>query len=1163
MIKENTVPLSKKYEDTQANVLQRRAATPESSVWVGASAGSGKTKVLTDRILRLLLPSAVNFLGASPHKILGLTFTKAGASEMALRINQRLSEWAVTPLEDLNKDLKDLLGIEASKEQIIAARQLFARVVDTPGGLKIMTIHSFCQSVLGRFPLEADLPPNFKALEEKESDIFLKRATDKVFLQSSQEKGSPLAQALYHIASTQNDQQFKEILKKLISERRQLHQILKDNFGIEGLYTALCQSLDIPAGTSAEEIISNFCILEPRDEEALRHACGVLARSTGKNDKELALDIQKFLDTPMTQRSAAFYAYRDAMLTTKKELYKNYCVKKIRDEYPEVEVTLRTEATRILELHDNLKSVQCAETTRDLFLIGQEILSAYEALKFDNSALDYDDLILKTLDLLQGNTHKLTSLKNNNAWVRYKLDQGIDHILVDEAQDTNPEQWEIIQALCDDFFDGSGAQDNLRTLFVVGDEKQSIFKFQRASPEKFKEMKSWFSQKIKAANKQFDPVQFNISFRSTKPILELVDSIFAPALIRQGVSEDVIEHEAYRQNQAGLVELWPLFETEKKEDISPWNPPVDIIDSTSGAAQMAAYTAQQIEGWITSGERLESYDRGIKAGDILILMRARNKFIDQLVKALKSRNIPVSGVDRMVLNDQLIVEDLCAAAQFALLPDDDLTLASLLKSPFIGWNEEALFKAAYNRPASLWARVQHQADDVCIAWLKSLIKCAGQLSPYEFFAKILQESCPADSRSGLRAVKKRLGEDCLDPLDEFLNSAIEFEKNSIPSLQYFIQNQMSDDTQIKRQMEEAGNAVRIMTVHGAKGLQAPIVIMPDTALSNKGLQGDRIYWPDQSGSTLPYYAAKSEDMSEKISALKDRIKVKQLEEYRRLLYVGLTRAESRLYVGGYQGNQKIHDESWYHIIKSGFETLPHIEEIPFEGDEDKIILRAVFDPVNSEGDKKGKDKISHTKKIPLEDAPSWLFEKIEEEAFPPKPLRPSRPSEDDSAALSPLEAGTDYRFKRGNITHRLLQILPDLPVTQREQAARTYVSQPAHQISQPIQDDILQETFKILNDPIFAPIFGAGSMAEVPITGLIDGKTPISGQIDRLLITPDEILIIDYKTNRPPPTNVEDVPALYINQMAAYREIMSALYPARAIKCALIWTDGAQLMNLN
>lgn len=1130
---------------TDPDVLQRRAADPNGSVWVGASAGSGKTKVLTDRMLRLLLPDPKGHGATPPHKILAITFTKAGASEMTLRIQKTLSEWAIIEEEALIGKLKYLLGTPASTVQVTAARQLFAKVMDAPGSMQIMTLHSFCQSILGRFPLEAGLSPSFTLLEESQASALKTQAISKTIRNAQNQKGSPLSQALAHLATVHNEEQFQKLIGNFIGEQRQVQTIITKHFDIDGLYTALCQNLDIHAGQTPDDALHHFCENSEFDESALRKACAALSEGSIKKDQPRGIAIQEWLDANSKERAQGFETYKKQFLTTKNEARAKFATKAVEKTMPTVSEVMAEEAHRVLTLEESLKRIKTANATRDLFLIGTDILNHYQVIKEQQSALDFDDLILKTLGLFKGET-----VNNQNLsvmpWVRFKMDQGIDHVLVDEAQDTNPEQWEIIAALCDDFFDhhgGDNSQNTERTLFVVGDEKQSIFSFQRASPEKFSTMRDFFKEKITSAAKTFDPIQFNISFRSAPTILDFVDHVF-----EGGLSNNPVTHESHRRKQAGSVALWPLFKPSKTIERDPWSPPTEIINSSTGASQMAEHIGQTIQTWINEKKPLESYDRAIEPQDILILVRSRTAFLDQLIRALKTRDIPVSGVDRMVLGEQLVVQDMMAAINFALLPEDDLNLAALLKSPFIGWNEEQLFDSAHKRPGSLWQAIKNSGDTETIQWLTDLIHQAGSVRAYEFMARILQQQCPA-ANSGIQGIKTRLGEEALDPLDEFLNYALSFETDHIPTLQNFVKAQATSTTEIKRQMEEAGNAVRIMTVHAAKGLQAPIVILPDTIRSPSSAKAEKILWPDKTGQTLPYFCAVTQDMPEQVTPARELLKQREQEEYQRLLYVALTRAENQLYIGGYLSQKKPLDNSWYHQCQSAFEKHP--DTIEAEG------VLTLSNPMIGEPDKKQNGASQKKDKI---ETPAWLFQAIPEEPSPPRPLVPSRPSGDDVPTLSPLQSDNQKRFLRGNVTHKLLQTLPDLPQNQWENAAQKYVSLPAHGLSQKIQDSIVRETLAVLNHPEFSTIFEEGSIAEAPITGLINGNQLVSGQIDRLRVTETEILIIDYKTNRPPPTKAEDIPAIYKRQMQSYRDIMAEIYPNHIIKTALIWTDGPSLM---
>jgi len=1051
-----------------------------------------------------------------------------------------------------------------------AARRLFARVLETPGGLKIMTIHSFCQSVLGRFPLEAGLAPHFKVLEEGDAKTLLAAAQQSI-LKGAENAGpdNPLSAALSRLSMILNAEMLEKLLSQFCSERRQVQSLLTQHFGVEGVYTKTCALLNVPPGKTAEHMLHAFCADGAFDREGLLAACATLEENGGKKDKERAESIQPFVMAKAQDRSALFEGvYRRAFLTQKGEILANLATKKVQQNNPRILEILTREAERIRDHLETVKASECALLTRDFMILGGAVLNAYQAAKEKRAALDFDDLILRTLALVEGRTMGLDGA-DASAWVMYKLDRGIDHILVDEAQDTNPEQWDILKNLCAEFFAGSGVrgEEDRRTLFVVGDEKQSIFSFQRAAPDRFHAMRDGFKAKAAGAGKVLEDIRLNISFRSCPAVLRAVDAVFAQDGMANGMGQSPVRHIPFRRRQPGLVECWPIFGLEDSAEAQGdvWTAPVKAYESRSGATRLADTLGDNIAGWIRNKEWLPARNRAIRAGDILILVRTRTKFVAQMVRALKIRGVPVSGADRMVLNDQIAVQDLVTAARFALLPEDDLSLATLLKSPFIGWDDDALFARAHGRPGSLWAAIREDGRSGMIAdWLQSLIRTGGRESPFAFFSRILNDPCPTDEGSGLRAMRGRMGEDILDPLNEFLNDSLMAEREDAGTLEGFVHHFCRRDREIKREMakdEGGGGAVRIMTVHGAKGLEAPVVILPDTLRTPQSVKRDKVLWPDRSGFPVPLLIPSAGAVPEGAAGAWQTIADRQEEETRRLLYVAITRAEDRLYVAGYKGKNAPLNQSWYNHVKAGLSSLPDTETCPFpmKGGEEDVMLRLADTLDIGPPDRVDGKTVSVALELSI---PPWLFSPAPVESDPPRPLSPSRPAIEEPAAASPIKTGDAFRFRRGNVTHTLLQILPDLPDHAREAAALSYVARPAFALPTDVQDSIVGEVMKILSHPQFAAVFGEGSLAEVPVTGMIDEKTLISGQIDRLVVTEKEILILDYKTNRPPPESADDIPPLYLRQMRAYRAALLSIYPGRAVRCALLWTDGPRLMDV-
>lgn len=1188
MINENVAALaSNKPEEINPNIAQSAASNPECSAWVAASAGTGKTKVLTDRVLRLLLPREDGQSGTPPRRIVCLTFTKAAANEMAVRITKKLGSWAVMdenhadPKKSLAQILEDLLGYKPAQDHIEAAKRLFAEVVDCPGGLQIMTIHSFCQSILGRFPLEAGVPPDFTVLEESEAMDLMRRAQASVIedAQHPSKSGSELSNALHNMMVELDYESFSDQVAALCRERKQLYSLLQRYNDVGGIYAQICSVYDIAQGADEYDAVKSLCDIDSMYEGDLREAAQILLEDSGKLAPARARTALEWLSESQEGRVKLFGEYKNCYLTRNDTIHKQaFPPKKIDKKFPHIKDILLKEAERVVEAVDIMKRCKSASMTRDILDIAIEVLSAYERLKQKRGGLDFDDLIYRTMDLLTGNTHALSSLFKSHQeevmpWILYKLDQGIDHVLVDEAQDTNPEQWRIIEALSDEFFAGLSARDDVvRTSFTVGDIKQSIYGFQRAAPEEFKRMQIVFDQKIKNAGQVNEVIPLDVSFRSTKSVLKVVDAVFDDPALKRALGEDSIHHKVFRQGQGGVVELWPVFETQKMDRKDIWSPEVQVQAQSGGSENLATYIADKIRNMLDRKEILSSYGRCIQPGDIMILVRSRSVIVERVIRALKAKGIAVNGSDRMILGDQVAVQDVLAMARFCLLPEDNLTLGEVLKSPFMGWSEEELFSISCSRTGSLWSNLcNFKGEDLngnygCInkdklektrLYLSRMIGRAQVLGAYEFFSCLLTEGCPADEYSGLRAICKRLGEDAFDPIEELMNEALNFTYDNPDHLQLFLEEQEKSKSQIKREMEEGGDKVRVMTVHGSKGLQAPIVIMPDTMIGGGVKKGENFLWPAKTELNVPLYASRKDNRPDTYTKYYDHCLSNSQDEYYRLLYVAMTRASDRLYVAGYSGKTSPKEDSWYYMIKNAMSENADVQIIQEEEGE---VLR-IANAQKTDPDKVVVKQIAEEEIKSIED---WVFEMPKEEPFPPSPLVPSKPSQqEEEVSLSPLAASHSKKFIRGNITHKLLEFLPDFPIEKRNDAAIKFVRKNAGELSNVVQENIVQEVMAVLCNPDFTNFFKQGSMAEVPITGLMSDNRIVSGQIDRLLVEENDIWIVDYKTNRPAPIDPENIPQIYKNQLQAYHDVMRKIYPEHKIHCALLWTDGPRLMLIN
>ena len=1123
---------------------QRRAYEREASVWVEASAGTGKTTVLTRRVLSLLLAKT------APSRILCLTFTKAAAAEMANRINETLSRWATSEDGALTEELVPLIGALPDSDQLDHARQLFARVLDAPGGITIATIHAFCQSLLRRFPLEAGVVPHFEVMDERSSAEALTAAREAVLTRARENPRSPLAEALAEAVQNTHEERFTELLAALAQERARLFEAVGRSF--DEFERMLRRRLEVREGETAIAIVAAACAENACDEEGLRAACKAMLASKSKRDKERGQIIATWL-ADCDGRRGGFDTYLRAYFKADGSApFDDIVTVSFKREQPEMAARIEAEAERLQAIRQRRCAAEIYAATAAIARLGAAMLQEYERYKAGRALLDYDDLILKARDLLRR--------PGIAPWVLFKLDGGLDHILVDEAQDTNPEQWEIVQLIAAEFFAGEGARDAARTVFAVGDAKQSIYSFQRADPAKFIAMRAHFER---AAGESWRRVPLHVSFRSVAAVLAAVDCVFAEEPANDGVALDgqIIRHIAQRQGDAGLVELWPPIEPEKLTPPAPWEPPLQQRSASEPRARLAQAIAARIKDWLDRGERLEAHDRPIRPSDVMVLVRRRGPFVGELVRHLKKRGVPVAGVDRMILTEQLAVEDLMALAQFLLLPEDDLILASVLKGPLFGLSEDELFTLAWKRPGSLWAALREHRDDApslarAAQELEELLARVDFVPPYELFAEILS------GRGGRRAILGRLGPEASDPLDELLAAALAYERAHGVSLQGFLHWLAEGAAEIKRDLDQgARDEVRILTVHGAKGLEAPIIFLPDTLqlptktapiLWHKGARGDAV---------LPLWMVAREAPPRAAQAALDAAKRKRDQEYRRLLYVAMTRAADRLYICGWQTKRSPPGGNWHALVDKGLRAAG---AVPFDFAREKFSGVAAWtgEGLRLQHEQSGKPRRAKpAEPLPVSSAllPDWCSLPPPPEPAPPKPLAPSQPRGQEPPARSPLGDDRGAAFLRGRLVHRLLQSLPAVEPLWRAAAAQRFLALPVHGLAAADRQAILDETMAVLTHPDFAPLFGPDSVAEVPVVGLVGGRA-LSGQIDRLVVEGRSVLIVDYKTIRPVPADLDAVPPLYFDQLAAYRAAIAAVFPDKEIRCALLWTDGPLLM---
>ena len=1057
---------------------QKLATNPDISARVMANAGAGKTFVLTARVLRLLLK------GVHPGKILCLTYTKAAAAEMRERISARLEKWALADDADLRFELAELIEGEPSKEQVKIARKLFSSTLESSPPPRIQTIHSFCQDVLKRFPLESGIQPYFEVADDVTAKELIRETTLQIL--------SRRHEAVDYIAATAGEWKFNEVIGEIISQRNRIRDLFDGVESPQVIVDYIYAQHGLEKSAQMSDVFTGFFEFHPERLNAVRQLAQAMLKSDNANDTARGEKLLSALE------SRDFEEYAIIFLTKENEARKKIITNGGKKFLPEADEVAAYEQEMLIEVINKATLIENLEFTRHVISLSHAILAVYDDLKKSRALIDYNDLIYTT--------KKLLTTTNNAAWVLYKLDGGIDHILVDEAQDTSPDQWRIILALLDEFMAGEGAARGERTIFIVGDEKQSIYSFQGADQKKFNEMVEYIRQRCVEAGKPFSDLKLEISFRSVEAVLKLTDNTFQPEQLRKSISSSVkeISHIVNRKAEGGHVEIWPLIRNEDKPELENWQLPVKYHTAKSADLLLAEKISDTIADWLQSGRKLAATGKTVRPSDILILLRSRGNLADMLINRLKRKNIAVSGSDRLKITDHIAIQDLLALANFLLLPSDDLSLAAVLKSPLFGISEEELFELCYKREGSLWNNLKPSS---ITETLHRLLNAVDFVSVYDLYSLVL------DQLDGRKKMIARLGSEVNDVLDEFLDLAVNFERAHTNSLQHFVHWVGLSKIEIKRDMEQGGQEqVRIMTVHGAKGLEAPIVFLADAAKLPKPQR--QLVWND-----THFYSYKSKTRI--FAGLRQAVEMAEAEdydEYLRLLYVAITRARDELYICGSLGERNTNiEKSWYQILENSL-TKFGIK------DEASGIVRY---------------ETPHEKEI--------------SEFIPPK--------------LKTKPALPEYMRKKIVVSRRLLEeIDEEIPFTDAaeniEYGNRVHkILEIAGQMNADIREEYLKTEEKLatlFSKPEFAEIFGKNSRAEVPIIGELSGKL-VSGRIDRLVIKKDEIMIVDFKTSRRIP---DIMPQNYIRQMDKYRQIIQMQYPDKKIGIYILWTNGPELVPL-
>lgn len=1143
--------------------MQAEASDPASSAWVSANAGSGKTHVLTQRVIRLLLA------GCRPSAVLCLTYTKAAASEMSNRVFDRLAEWAVLPDEELSRRVEQIEGVPPDTLKLQEARRLFARALETPGGLKIQTIHAFCEALLHQFPLEANVAGHFSVLDDRAATVLLADARRSLLTATTAEDDAALGEAFATVLDIADDTGLDQLVTDIVANRSAIRFFIEEAAGHGGVAGWLRERLGFAPHEDAASLSAAHWPPPGFDPALFRRYLDIALAQGSDTVKANAADLAAVPELPAGE--ARRRALGDLFFNAggkPASIDRAFLSKKVKDGGPEFEPFFVDLQAHVIACEDRLSRFRMYEATRAALVIAERLIGDYEDLKRGRSLLDFDDLIDRAAALL--------TRSDAGAWIHYKLDQGIDHVLVDEAQDTSPRQWDIIGALTGEFHAGATARNTIRTIFAVGDEKQSIYSFQGARPERFAEEGRRTRIRAQDADAAFRAIRLLLSFRSTREVLSAVDQVFKVADNARGLSpgNEAIVHASNRGREPGAVDIWEVIAPAETIDEEDWTAPFDAVPEKAPVNILARRIADTLAGWIRRETVTEKgVERTMRPGDVIVLVRKRDAFVNALTRALKQpHGIPVGGADRLVLTGHIAVQDLLALGRFALLPEDDLSLAALLKSPLFGLSEETLLDFAARRPErrSLWRHLRTQAEDdlVTAALVRRLedLAAARDLPVHDFYARVIG---PLGGRAAFLA---RLGQEAGEIIDEFLSFALDQEENGLPGLQAFISTLELEAPTVKREQDKGRDEVRIMTVHAAKGLEAPVVFLVDSG----GAPFTHTHMPKlrflagaaDDARGLPAWLPAKMLANDLTTVDADRIRRQAEEEYRRLLYVAMTRAADRLIVCGYRG-KRASSGTWHEMVTAGLSGHDYGSEVQFSTVSDSWPGLSWREPEARPGIAEAHAPETAAREVPL---PAALGRPLPPQRHLPRPLSPSGAAAVIDTSQADLMVGSalfasrgpggpgraGHALERGRILHRLLQVLPGLTVPDRLVAARRYLERAVRHWPERQREKLASDVVAIMEERSLQAIFCEDARAEVAIMGTLrlGGRDyAVSGRIDRMAATTDVVEIVDFKTNRQPPATSGAIPFEHVAQLAIYRAILAPLYPGRAVHCGLVYTE--------
>ncbi len=1136
--------------------MSLQAANPGINATVTASAGSGKTYMLVTRILRLLLEDA------EPGSILALTFTRKAAAEMQQRLAERLYQLATVDNEQLLTLLKEL-DLDSRYQQ--KARGLYEahQYCDYP--VRTLTFHSFCQDLLARFPLEADVPPNFDLLENAE--LLIQQAREALFNEATLHMQGALAEHLQSLMQFSGGLfNLTKILNNFLHHRSDWwaytdniadKQITKAEFASQ----QLAQQLEVNTEALDTDSLYGDFFTEKIREEISSYAKLLALNPTRTNLQKAdtlasCLAKEQFNPHAFTEIQACFIKKDGGVFVLKDTPTLR---RKLGDNSAEILLELHQHiAACILDTLDHLKKINTFRLNHHWYFCGEKFIEHYQTLKFQQRLLDFTDLEWRSFKLLQDSENAL--------WIQYKLDRQIQHLLIDEFQDTNPTQWQLILPLLEEM--AAAVSEKNRSVFLVGDEKQSIYSFRRAKPELQQQASDWLAQHL---NAQAFPL--NKSWRSSPAIIDTVNAVFLQPGSQQTLA-GFIEHQTHHQQLAGKVEVLPLWHMHELAESdtggycrNPLKQP--RAESTGIHQQEARQIARHIQQLLKNKTPVSDNKklRPVSYDDIFILVRKRAHVADY-ERALREAGIPYLGTNRGTFLSCLEIQDMQALLDTLLTPFNNLALAQVLKSPlFCASDNDLQLIAAHNNHSHWFDRLELMAEELeqqhplHRAWyyLTRWRALADKIPVHDLLDKIF---CEADvleryKRSTAESLQPRVQAN----LSLFLEMALDLDSGRYPSLMHFLFYLRSlkntpGDAPDEAPMETREARVRIMTIHASKGLEAAVVYLADTisGARDKSSLSTLVDWPVDAKQPIHFQLIPAAKQQDSMSAnLNQQHKTAQLKEEANLLYVAITRARQYLFISGCQPD-KGPFTNWYQPLFNALQTLT-------DNSEDNHLIYSV-------GEQTACAEVNNTQApdtTNVFDIDPALTQKISTDINPPSILAPSYSHDRaEKHPTSDMSISSEDAQHRGIAIHRMLELLSHGVAEERilQQICFEMALENNSQLQRWL--NIALNNFQHPDlQTIFKPDNNLQVFNECPIQYMQNNRL-VYGIIDRLIIGKNNVMVIDYKTHRHADrNNLTEIADDYRQQMHLYAEGIKALWPDKQIKKYLLFTECLSLFPLD